>query len=49
MTDWRPLSDEIYTGVGQRLFLIGAEDKAMLEIRAIDFESPAPVTMSTDG
>jgi type VI secretion system protein ImpE len=49
MTDWRPLGDEIYTGVGQRLFLIGAEDKAMLEIRAIDFESPAPVTNSTDG
>jgi type VI secretion system protein ImpE len=49
MTDWRPLSDEIYTGVGQRLFLIGAEDKAMLEIRAVDFELPAPVTMSPAG
>lgn len=49
MTDWRPLSDEIHTGVGQRIFLIGAEDKAMLEIRTIDFELPAPVTMSPAG
>jgi type VI secretion system protein ImpE len=37
MTDWRQIGDEIYTGVGQRLFLAGAEDKAMLEIRAVDF------------
>jgi len=49
MTDWRPLGDEIYAGVGQRLFLIGDEDKAMLEVRAIDFESPAPLTMSPAG
>ena len=43
MTDWRQLGGEIYAGVGQRLFLMGEEDKAILEIRAIDFESPATV------
>lgn len=42
MTDWQQLSDEIYTGVGQRLFLAGEEDKALLEVRAIEFKLPVP-------
>lgn len=45
MTDWRQLGDEIYTGVGQRLFLADAADKAMLEVRAVDFELPATVAI----
>lgn len=49
MTDWRRLGDEVDAGAGQRLFLVGADDKAMLEIRAIDFELPAPVTMPPSG
>jgi len=49
MTDWRRLSDEVYTGVGQRLFLVGEQDKAMLEIQAIDFELSAPVTNQQAG
>src|SRR5215475_3712528 len=49
MTDWRQLGEELYAGAGQRLFLAGEEEKAMLEIRAIDFESPAPVTTPPAG
>jgi type VI secretion system protein ImpE len=49
MTDWRRLGDEVYTGVGQRLFLVGEEDKAMLEIKAIDFELSASVTNQPAG
>jgi type VI secretion system protein ImpE len=37
MTDWRQLGDEVYTGIGQRLFLTGAEDKAILEIKTVEF------------
>src|SRR5262249_17090466 len=49
MTDWRRLGEEVYAGAGQRLFLAGEEEKAMLEIRAIDFESTAPVTKPPAG
>ncbi|HEY8462179.1 MAG TPA: type VI secretion system accessory protein TagJ [Blastocatellia bacterium] len=38
MTDWRRLGDEVYAGVGQRLFLVGDGDKAILEIRSVDFK-----------
>jgi type VI secretion system protein ImpE len=37
MTDWRQTSEEIYTGVGMRLFLVDDEDKAMLEVKSIEF------------
>jgi type VI secretion system protein ImpE len=48
MTDWQQLGDEVYAGVGQRLFLAGEQDKAMLEISTIEFELPASaVTLPT--
>ncbi len=37
MTDWKPLGGELILGMGQRMFLIDDEDRAMLEIRKIDF------------
>jgi type VI secretion system protein ImpE len=41
MTDWRERGEDIYTGVGMRLFLIDDEDKALLEVRSIEFEPAA--------
>jgi len=41
MTDWRETSDEIYTGVGMRLFLVDDVDKGMLELRSIEFDPAA--------
>lgn len=38
MTDWRQMGDEVYAGVGQRLFLAGDDDKAILETRTVNFE-----------
>jgi len=37
MTDWRERGEDIYTGVGMRLFLMDEEDKALLEVRSIEF------------
>ena len=41
MTDWQSLGAGLVRGVGQRLFLAGSEDKAMLEVRDIAFEVEA--------
>jgi type VI secretion system protein ImpE len=39
MTDWKQLGEDLYVGAGQRLFLVDGEDKALLEVRAIEFNS----------
>ncbi len=46
MTDWRQASEELYTGVGMRLFLVDDEDKAMLELRSVEFDA-LPVEAET--
>lgn len=38
MTDWKALGEDLTLGVGQRMFLIDDDDKAMLEIREVEFE-----------
>lgn len=44
LTDWRQRGEGIYTGVGQRLFLADDDDKAILEVRTINFKSPDSVS-----
>jgi type VI secretion system protein ImpE len=39
MTDWKPIGDELYAGVGQRLFLVDEADQPILEARTIEFEA----------
>lgn len=41
MTDWRETSEDIYTGIGMRLFLVDDEDKALLQVRSIEFDPAA--------
>jgi type VI secretion system protein ImpE len=40
MTDWTALSEELCLGSGLRLYLMGEEEKAILEVRAIEFDGP---------
>ena len=41
-TEWRSEADGPSRGVGQRLFAVDADDRAMLEVRQIEFARPAP-------
>jgi type VI secretion system protein ImpE len=41
-TDWQPLAgDDQYAGVGQRILISDAGDRALLELRSIEFAVPA--------
>jgi type VI secretion system protein ImpE len=44
MTDWKKIEKDIYLAAGLRLFLVDNEDKAMLEVRTVEFE---PVSVGT--
>jgi type VI secretion system protein ImpE len=37
MTDWKDLGADLYLGSGLRLFLVDGEDKALLDVRKIEF------------
>jgi hypothetical protein len=39
MTDWIPLTGPFFKGVGQHVFQIGEEEKAILEIREVLFKN----------
>ena len=39
MTDWQALSDDTYRALGLRLFMVGEDDKAVLELRSIEFDT----------
>ncbi|HKP87049.1 MAG TPA: type VI secretion system accessory protein TagJ [Blastocatellia bacterium] len=41
MTDWMDVGEGLYLGSGLRLFLVDGEDKALLEVREIEFDHPA--------
>jgi type VI secretion system protein ImpE len=43
MTDWIKLADDLYVPVGPRLFLVDDYDRAMLEVKSIEFDSPGGV------
>jgi len=37
MTDWRQLSDNLFWGLGLRLFLVDGEDKTLFEATPVEF------------
>ncbi len=41
MTDWKTFGEEVVSAVGLRLFLVDEEDKAILEVREVEF-NPIP-------
>ena len=41
MTDWKNLGEIIYFAFGLRLFLVGDEEKAILEVKTIEFDPAA--------
>lgn len=41
MTDWKDVGEGLALGVGQRLFLVDDEERAMLEVREIEIEAGA--------
>ena len=42
VTDWQALGEGLVRGAGQHLFLLGDQDRALLEIREITFASDTP-------
>ncbi len=41
MTDWQAMGDGVMRGVGQRLFLVDDEERAMLQVREVEFVAGA--------
>ena len=41
MTDWKEVGEDVCLPVGLRLFLIDGDDKAILEVRSVEFSSAA--------
>ena len=41
MTDWKAVGEGLALGIGQRLFLVDDEERAMLEVREVAFEAQA--------
>lgn len=41
MTDWKDLGADLYRPAGLRLFLIDGEDRSLLDVRSVEFDSPA--------
>lgn len=41
MTEWSPLGEDFVLGMGQRSFLLDDEEKALLEIRKLEFAEPS--------
>jgi type VI secretion system protein ImpE len=42
MTNWTTVGEGLARGTGQRLFLVDDEERAMLEVREVEFDAPAP-------
>lgn len=40
MTDWKDLGGGFYQGMGQHLFLVGDQEKGLLEMREVGFKAP---------
>lgn len=38
MTDWKQIGEELYLGAGLHLFAIDGEEKALLEVRSVEFD-----------
>ena len=39
MTNWKVVEEPVVLGMGQRLFLVDDDEKAMLEVREVTFET----------
>jgi len=37
MTDWKQVSEDLYSAVGQRLFLVDNEDRSLFEAKQVEF------------
>jgi type VI secretion system protein ImpE len=44
MTDWKEMGEELYLGRGLHLFAVSGAEKALLEVRSIEFEQAAEVS-----
>lgn len=40
MTDWREMGEDVYLAAGAHLLLVDGEEKALLELRSVDFGPP---------
>lgn len=49
MTDWRPVSEDLYTAIGQRLFLVDGQDKSLFEAKAVEFSGVAGQAQAVEG
>ncbi|HVG19895.1 MAG TPA: type VI secretion system accessory protein TagJ [Blastocatellia bacterium] len=47
MTDWKKIEKDLFLAAGLRLFLVDNEDKAMLEVRSVEFDSTGVEAQST--
>jgi type VI secretion system protein ImpE len=48
MTDWQEVREGFYTGSGLRAFLIDDEDKALFNLKLIEFDHPEPETVAPE-
>jgi type VI secretion system protein ImpE len=46
-TDWQKLSEELYRGLGLRLFLVGEADRSVFEIGRVEFDPLSSVAQSS--
>jgi type VI secretion system protein ImpE len=48
-TDWREQAPEVWCGLGQRVLGSDAGDHALMDVREINFDAPAPSDADSDG
>lgn len=39
MTDWKEVAEDLYNGVGLRLFLVDGQDRTLFEAKSVEFVS----------
>jgi type VI secretion system protein ImpE len=44
MTDWKQISEDLYSALGQRLFLVDGADKSLFEAKTVEFATAAEVS-----
>jgi type VI secretion system protein ImpE len=48
LTDWNGSQGEPVRGVGQRIFLVGGQDRPIMELHTLTFDEPAPAATAGD-
>lgn len=46
MTDWKQVSEDLYTAAGLRLFLVDGQDQTLFEARTVEFDDVSDQTQS---